>query len=251
MAIGMLRAFVSGAWLWRTLFWVFGVLPIGGAAATQFLVGREMLEALGLASLTIWQFAFAASMVAVLFFAAKISFLETPRIRLVRAVIQSDGNDSYFIRGEIENITSKEASRVKVECFNIVPRHIFDEENIDLPLVLLTQQRLRNVRNKSERAPHRRFSIDGGEPKKVELFQMSPRLGRLVMIHESGTEELVMDNRVFKFRIMGFGPIVDFSIRLFVDGERWGVACIRDEADRLALEQMGSQEWCEVTDGTR
>ena len=255
LVLGVFRAFGSGAWLWRVLFWTFGALPLGGAAATQFPKGRQMLVDLGLSSLTVWQFVFFAAAVATLFFAAKVTLFETARIKLGDISVHVDDNRVGRVRAEIRNVSGKDIQGVKasLETMRQFVLRAY-QEVLDFPVILLTQQRMRRLSESDKMPPQKRFDLSARDYKNIELLQVSFNEWGLKIQHEAGLANLKLYDTLFEYRIIGGYSDITFWVKFLYDpqSQRYIVLQAKDRAMLMALEMLGNQGWWENDlNGTR
>ncbi len=248
VAIGAFRAFVPGAWLWRVLFWVFSLLPISGVAATLLPGGRQLLAELGLSSLTVWQFGFVAAVFATVFFAIRIAIFETPQIRLEDLTIYVDENRIGCARAKIRNVSGTDIGRVKASLESI---HQYASkayrETLDVPIILLTQQRLRRLSDQDDSPPQKKFELQARDYKYIELLQIPLDHKILKIRHESGEETLSIYDTLFEYRVIGGHSDITFWAKFLYDpqSQRHVIFPIRDRAMLVALEMLGNQGWWE------
>lgn len=240
----MALAVVSGGWLWRTAIAGYGLLVGGGVVATNYSPARAVMTEFGFPELTPWEFGFYAALVAVLFFAARISFHETLRLRIKGLIRHWDGENGYNIRVTIGNPTFKDAQeRLRASLVRLRPAPQLADQSLSYPLILPSQQRLLRHKTSGEGIPRRRITLLAGETKNIELFQIYPDIGTFHISHESGVEEIEIYDCYLDFEVSGFGPPLKFAIRLIQTGEDPWFCLINDTFQELVLEQMSAAEW--------
>lgn len=215
-----------------------------------------MLEVLGLGSIQSFWFYVIAGTLAVIGLGFRIAFLETKRVVPLRITkfnehdLSRSAVTTYF-RVEVKNISFTTLDTVMAtiedvknfESFNLpdVPH----KDTIDLPFVLLTQERLRQAR--LGRQPEtERWKLDPGETKNIEIFQASSLEEILYITHESGKAELMPTDIKVKIVLSGAGSRIEFWVYYFGEGGKQGgnqaAYIVRDSMQELVLGQFSKAE---------
>lgn len=244
MVIGMLRAFVSGGWLWRATMVAFGLFVMVGGSATTTTPGRAMLAELGFPELGPWQFSTMAAVVGMFFFAARVSFYETARLQIDGLTMHHDGSGEYNVRATITNNSFKDAEkRLIARLVAVSPAPTDARQTLSFPLNLPTQERLRSLTSSKKPISHSRFTIMTTESKKIELFQLLPCKSQIRITHENGTEEFTVLSFHLDFVVSGHGTPLTFSVWVFWSNDGIKFRLIRNAFDRLVFAQMSIDEW--------
>ncbi len=241
---GTALAVGTGGWLWRTAIAAYGVLVGGGVVAIKYSPARTAMTEFGFPELTALEFGFYAALIATLFFLARVSFYETPRLRIIGLIRHWDGDNGYNIRATIENSTFKDAKeKLRASLVRIRPAPHWANQSLSYPLILPSQQRLLRRETSGEEIPRRRITLLAGETKNIELFQIYPNIGMIYISHESGTVDIGIEDYYLDFLISGFGPQLKFSVRIFpTEREPW-FCLVKNAFQELVLEQMSAAEW--------
>lgn len=249
LTLGVARAFAAGGLLWRAIFWLFSGLPIGGAAATQFPFGQKMLADIGMSSVTIWHFLFAAAFIVAAFFACRISYLVTPRLKVLRIEKHKGEFGGESFRAVIKNCSFG-------DCYNVVAYFLEMDERweqllneqavdlvLDLPYVLPTHERQRRAATTADELPYGGFTLRKEQQKKIELFRINYIDNELFVRHQSGQLDLIAADWIMTYEIVGCGISLKFKVKILMDeGSAYGFL-IRDDLDLLALSQLGATLW--------
>lgn len=215
-----------------------------------------MLEVLGLGSISaVWFYVFAGTFLAIVL-GIRIAYLETNRVVPIRITKYNKhdlgrGMVTTYFRVEVKNISFTTLDTVMAtiedvkdfESFNLpdVP----NRDTIDLPFVLLTQERLRQAilgrQPKTER-----WKLDPGETKNIEIFQTNTLEELLYITHETGKAELMPTDIKVKIVLSGAGSIIKFWVYFFNDGCKEGgkqaAYIVRDSMQQLVLGQFSKAE---------
>jgi hypothetical protein len=244
LVIGMAHVFVSGGWLWRITMAAYGFVVVVGGGATTTTPGRAMLSELGFPELGPWQFGTIVAVVGLLFFAGRVSFYETARLRLDGLMRHHDGHGVYYIRAIVINSSIKDAEKrlvARLDAVSPAPRDA--KQTLSFPLNLPTHERLRSFLSSGTPIPHSRFTIMAGEPKKIEIFHLIPQWSQICITHENGTEKFAVLNFHLDFVVSGHGAPLKFSVWVFWSDDGIQTRLIRDDFDKLVFSQMSIDEW--------
>ena len=240
---GFFKVVVAGAWLWRSTMAVYGVVVVGGGAATTTNPGRTMLTELGIPVLGAWQFGTLVAVAGVVFFVGRISYIETPRLKLDGLVRHWDGGSGreqgYNIRAKIKNISFKDGLHLRSQLVNIRPPPCWANQSLNCPLNLLTQNRLRQRMTADDSAPRdQRFEIHSKEEEHIELFKLYPAAIKIEIFHEGGTETFYHSEFFLDFVVSGLGAPLTFSVWLSHTDAGFTFVVIKDALDELAIAQV-------------
>ena len=107
-----------------------------------------------------------------------------PKIAIIGVDIH-DNDGEHYVRVQIENASSRRIEGFKAQLHTMVPnvetislRNTDDSCAIDLPIQLFTQERLKE-RLGGSRDFARPFNLDAREKRRLEIFQIVPRLRHL------------------------------------------------------------------------
>lgn len=245
----MFRAlFISGAWYWRYLVYVTSILLIGLPDwSVRFPAVARVVEGLGLPA---WSYGLAGSVLVALYFAYRMADMTTAKICITKALFGSPG----FLRLEVTNNSYIRCTELMCTLVGIYPGcaddvgsdpiNLMRGYQADLPLVLPTQNRLRDHQRKKVPLKPGRWALDPGHPKNIEIGTIHFNEARV--IHEGGEDIFdVQEVTTLELRVSGdtapvTAHVVIYHLDLPEGGKQTMVMLARDKLEMLVLQQFPS-----------
>jgi hypothetical protein len=209
-----------------------------------------------------WSYGLAASVTVACYFAWQLAKITTPCVvprKLTQGYPEYGDNKTYY-RIEVENVSSAKCDRMMCQLTAVYigwpssDQNVSESyclEDVDFPLILTTQNRLRDARKNKQPLPQMRWNLDQGETKHVEVFQTTNN--SMSVVDQGGEQQFDCGSPVitFELKLSGGIPLVTFWIVVFRHSGRIKPFLVKRESELSTLQQLSSTDVLELPEVLR